>query len=126
MILVDTYLLLWSAADSTRLSPVARNKILDAKDARWFSAVSIWEVAIKRARHKHFRVDASDLRRGLLANDWLELPVSGAHALAVLDLPPLHADPFDRMLLAQARVEGLTLLTSDKVVARYPGEVQRV
>ncbi len=126
MILADTHLLLWSATDSARLSNVARAKILGAKDARWFSAASIWEVAIKRARHKQFRVDASELRRGLLANDWNELPISGAHALAVLDLPPLHADPFDRMLVAQAWVAGLMLLTSDKIVARYPGNVMCV
>ena len=66
------------------------------------------------------------LRRGLLDNGWRELVVSSEHAVATLGLPPLHKDPFDRMLLAQARVEGLSLVTSDELVARYPGDVRKV
>lgn len=73
-----------------------------------------------------FRVEPVRLRRGLLDNGWRDLAVSSEHAVATLDLPPLHKDPFDRMLLAQARVEGLSLVTSDERVARYPGDVRKV
>jgi PIN domain nuclease of toxin-antitoxin system len=66
------------------------------------------------------------LRRGLLDGGYGELAVTSAHAVAVASLPPIHKDPFDRMLIAQAMVEGITLLTSDQVVAQYPGPVQQV
>ena len=73
-----------------------------------------------------FKVDPRRLWRMLLISGYRELPVSSEHAVAVLDLPPLHKDPFDRILVAQARVEGLTLLTADKVVAKYGDGVRRV
>lgn len=99
----------------------------DPNAEAWFSVASIWEATIKHMLgRKEFALDPGALRRGLLANGWRELAVNGAHALAVADLPPLHNDPFDRILLAQAKVEGLTLLTSDKSVARYPGRVMKV
>lgn len=127
MILADTHLLIWAASNSPRLSASAHALIMQANTGRWFSAASIWEIAIKRAkRRSDFRVDPRMLRSGLLSNGWQELVVSGEHAAAVLDLPPIHKDPFDRLLLAQARVEGLTLLTSDKMVAKYPGAVRKV
>jgi PIN domain nuclease of toxin-antitoxin system len=93
----------------------------------WFSVISIWEVAIKFGLGRgEFDVEPRRLRHGLLENGWRELAVSGEHALAIANLPPLHRDPFDRMLVAQAQVEGLTLLTSDRVVAQYPGPVRLV
>ena len=73
-----------------------------------------------------FDVDAHLLRRGLADNGYLELSINIEHALAVLALPPLHKDPFDRMLVAQATVEGFVLLTSDEQVAAYPGPVRRI
>ena len=73
-----------------------------------------------------FRVDPRLLRRGLLENGYTELAVSGAHAVVVDSLPPLHKDPFDRILVAQAQAEGITLLTSDALVARYPGPIRMV
>jgi PIN domain nuclease of toxin-antitoxin system len=92
-----------------------------------FSAASMWEIAIKQSIGRDdFRVDARLLRRGLLDNGYLELAVTGAHAIALDTLPPLHKDPFDRMLVAQARVEGITLLTSDALLAKYPGSVLTV
>jgi PIN domain nuclease of toxin-antitoxin system len=126
-LLIDTHLLLWAAGQPRKLSRTAR-RLLDDPDARlWFSAVSLWEVAIKHALgRKDFRVEPNRLRRGLLDNGWHELAISSEHAVATLDLPPLHKDPFDRMLLAQARVEGLSLVTSDELVARYPGDVRKV
>ncbi|MBL8551929.1 MAG: type II toxin-antitoxin system VapC family toxin [Hyphomonadaceae bacterium] len=127
MILVDTHLLLWSALRSPRLSARARTIIDDPDIEVFFSVASIWEATIKRMLgRKDFADDPRALRQGLLANNWRELDVTGVHALAVADLPPLHKDPFDRILLAQAKVEGMTLLTSDKLVAKYPGKVRKV
>jgi PIN domain nuclease of toxin-antitoxin system len=126
-LLIDTHLLLWAAGQPQKLSRAAR-RLLGDPDARlWFSAASLWEVAIKHSLGREdFRVEPVRLRRGLLDNGWRELAVSSEHAVAALDLPPLHKDPFDRMLLAQARVEGLSLVTSDELVARYPGDVRKV
>ena len=92
-----------------------------------FSAASIWEVAIKQGLGRvDFRADARLLRRGLLDNGYSELAVTSAHAVALDSLPPLHKDPFDRILIAQAMVEGIVLLTADARVAQYPGVVQQV
>ena len=90
-----------------------------------FGAASLWEVAIKNGLgREEFSVDPRLLRRGLLENGYVELPVTGAHAVAVDLLPPTHMDPFDRILVAQAQIEGFTLLTADEVVARYPGPIR--
>ena len=127
ILLVDTHLLLWAAAQPQKLSKTARQVLEDPDAQLWFSAASLWEVAIKRGlRREDFRVEPRRLRRGLIDNGWRELAVSSEHTIAALTLPPIHKDPFDRMLLAQAQVEGLTLVTSDKVVARYPGQVRRL
>jgi PIN domain nuclease of toxin-antitoxin system len=92
-----------------------------------FSAASLWEIAIKRRLGRSdFRVDPRLLRRGLLDNGYLELPVTSEHAVAIDGLPPLHKDPFDRILVAQATVEGMALLTVDPTVARYRGPVRKV
>lgn len=105
----------------------ARTLLERADQQRWFSAASLWEIAIKSALGRaDFVVEPRRLRRGLLDNGWQELAVSGEHAAATLDLPPLHSDPFDRLLLAQAHVEGLTLLTADRMVAQYPVNVRKV
>ena len=86
---------------------------------------SLWEVAIKNGLGRaDFSVDPSLLRRGLLENGYTELPVTGAHAVAVHGLPPIHKDPFDRLLVAQALIEGVTLVTMDEVVRRYPGPIR--
>jgi len=87
----------------------------------------MWEMAIKQALEKDdFQFDVSVLRRNLLDNDYNELPVSGDHAIAIRTLPLIHKDPFDRILIAQAMVEGITLLTADPIVARYPGSIKKV
>lgn len=125
--LADTHLLLWGAQEPARIPKAIRALMDDSNAEAWFSAASIWEATIKHMLgRKDFVVDPSVLRRGLLANGWRELAVAGEHALAVANLPAIHSDPFDRILLAQAKVEGLTLLTSDKAVARYPGKVMKV
>lgn len=126
-LLLDTHLLLWAAGTPERLSARAR-AMIDRSDAEpMVSAASLWEVAIKAGLGREdFQVDASILRRGLLENGYAELPVSGAHATAVARLPDIHKDPFDRILVAQAQLEGITLVTTDAIVARYPGPILSV
>lgn len=126
-VLLDTHLLLWAAGAPGRLPDAARRRIADPETAPLFSAASLWEVAIKAALGRpDFSVDGRLLRRGLLEHGWEELPIRSAHAVEVADLPPLHRDPFDRILVAQARVEGVALITSDRAVAAYPGPVTLV
>ncbi len=126
-LLLDTHLLLWAAGLPERLPAEARDMIGDSLAELHFSPISLWEIVIKRGLGRaDFQVDPHVLRRGLLDNGYLELPVTSAHAVAVAGLPPLHKDPFDRLLVAQATVEGITLLTSDAMVARYPGPVRGV
>jgi len=125
--LLDTHLLLWIAGDTKRLSAKARKLITEPTSELFFSAASLWEIAIKRGLGRDdFKVDARLLRRGLLDNGYREIPIGSEHVVAIDSLPPIHKDPFDRMLIAQAMVEGITLLTSDAVVAQYPGAVRRV
>ncbi|GIK36003.1 MAG: twitching motility protein PilT [Gammaproteobacteria bacterium] len=126
-LLLDTHLLLWAAGMPERLSAPARS-LLEAPDNEiFFSAASLWEIAIKRSLGRdHLQLDVRLLRRGLLDNGYSELPVGSEHAVAVASLPAIHKDPFDRMLVAQAMVEGISLLTSDSVVAQYPGPVRLV
>jgi PIN domain nuclease of toxin-antitoxin system len=126
-LLLDTHLLLWTVGPEERLSSQARLLIGDPESALSFSVASIWEVAIKRSLGRdNFQVDPRLLRRGLLDNGYSELTVTGEHAVAVAGLPPLHKDPFDRLLVAQSIVEGIMLLTADPVVAQYPAPVRRV
>jgi PIN domain nuclease of toxin-antitoxin system len=126
-LLVDTHLLIWAAADDPRIPSNARTMMGGDDVELLFSPASIWEVAIKCGLGRaDFRVDPRLLRRGLLDNGYGELPVTSAHAVAVSDLPAIHKDPFDRLLVAQAQIEGILLLTSDATVARYPGPVRLV
>lgn len=125
--LLDTHVLLWAASQPDRLSNAAR-ALIDSRDNELhFSAASIWEVVIKNGLGRDdFQADAPVLRRGLLDNGFHELPVRSEHTVAVERLPPIHKDPFDRILLAQAQVEGIALLTVNPAVARYPGPVRMV
>ncbi len=126
-LLLDTHLLLWSAGQPERLSATARRLMKDVANELMFSAASFWEIAIKRALGRNdFQTDPRLLRRGLLDNGYSELLISSDHALAIDVLPPIHKDPFDRILVAQAMVEGITLLTVDPLIARYVGPVRRV
>jgi PIN domain nuclease of toxin-antitoxin system len=126
-LLLDTQLLLWAAGQPERLSASARKQIKNPKNELLFSAASIWEISIKNSLGREdFRVEPRLLRRGLLDNGYAELPVTSQHAVNIEGLPPLHKDPFDRMLLAQALTEGITLLTSDAQLARYRGPVRKV
>jgi PIN domain nuclease of toxin-antitoxin system len=125
--LLDTHLLLWAAGQPEKLSAKARRSLDDGNNELFYSVASLWEIVIKRALGRDdFRAEPRLLRRGLLDNGYGELAIVGEHTLALGDLPPIHKDPFDRILVAQARVEGFTLLTSDEQVAKYPGPVRRV
>ena len=126
-LLLDTHLLLWAAGEPDRLPLSAVAEIENASNDLLFSPASLWEVAIKRGLGRDdFTVDPRLLRRGLLDNGYQELPITSEHAVAIDGLPPIHKDPFDRILVAQAIVEGITLLTVDDVVAHYPGPIRKL
>lgn len=125
--LLDTRLLMWAVREPKRVPYAARVLMADMENELVFSVVSIWETAIKSGLGKaSFRTEPRLLRRRLLDNGYIELPLLSDHAVAIDMLPPIHKDPFDRILVAQAMVEGITLLTVDPVVAQYPGPVRRV
>jgi len=118
-LLLDTHLLLWAAGSPDRLPAAARRLLDDPHNEPIFSSASPWEVAIKQGlRRGDLRVDARLLRRGLLDNGYEELPITSEHAVALDTLPPIHKDPFDRILLAQSMIEGITRLTADPLVAQ--------
>jgi len=126
-LLLDTHLLLWAAGSPDQLSAAARPLLEDPSNELLFSAASLWEIAIKRNLGRaDFQVDARVLRRGLLDNGYQELVITAEHAVSIDSLPSIHKDPFDRILVAQATVEGITLLTADDLVAKYPGPVRQV
>jgi PIN domain nuclease of toxin-antitoxin system len=126
-LLLDTHVLLWAAGEPDRLSAAARELLLDPQNELLFSAASLWEIAIKRTLGREdFRVEPRVLRRGLLDNGYVELPITSQHAVSIDGLPPVHKDPFDRLLVAQALVEGVTLVTSDTRLLRYPAPVRGV
>ena len=125
-LLLDTHLLLWAAGQPKRLSAHTRKLLNDSSNELVFSVASLWEVAIKSdLGRSDFKADARVLRRGLQDNGYLELPILGSHAVAVTGLPPLHKDPVDRLLIAQAMVEGIVLLSADPVMLRYGPPVQK-
>jgi len=126
-LLLDTHILLWAAAEPQKLPGSALELLENPSNPLHFSSASIWEVVIKNSLGRpDFHVDPHLLRRGLLDNGYLELPISSQHTLAVSHLPDIHKDPFDRILIAQAESEGFLLLTSDELVAKYPGPIQKL
>lgn len=126
-LLLDTHLLLWAALQPDRLSDTARNLLVEPKNELFFSPASLWEVAVKRNLGRaDFRVDPRVLRRNLLDNGYTELPITSEHTVSMESLPSVHKDPFDRILIAQATVEGITLLTADDLVSQYPGPIRKV
>ena len=118
--LLDTHVLLWAAQDSPALSAAARDILGNPKHDILISVANIWEVVIKSGLGRDdFAVDSVRLREQAIRAGFGELPIRAPHVLEVRALPQVHADPFDRILLAQARVEQLTLLTSDQKVLQY-------
>lgn len=126
-LLLDTQLLLWAVAEPRKIPASTRTLLNDPRSDLCYSVASLWEIAIKNSLGREdFRVDPRLIRRGLLDNGYVELAITGLHALGVDDLPPLHKDPFDRLLVAQAQAEGVVLLTTDATLARYPGSIRKV
>jgi PIN domain nuclease of toxin-antitoxin system len=124
-LLLDTHILIWAAADT--LPSNALPYITDMENTLLFSPASIWEIIIKRNLNRpDFKIDPFLLYRGLLDNGYIEVDITSHHALLVGDLPPIHKDPFDRILIAQAKAEGATLLTADEAIAQYSGMIIRV
>ena len=119
-LLLDTHVLLWAAGRPEKLSAAARDLLLSADNRLFFSAAAFWEIVIKLGiGRRDFRVDPRRLRKRLVVHGYGELPVTAEHALRVDSLPPLHKDPFDRLMIAQALAEGMHLVTADAAVARY-------
>jgi len=120
--LLDTVVWLWSVAEPSRISHKARDVMADVSHEVFLSAVTSWEVAIKGASGKLRLPEPPDLYvpRRMAAQGLRPLAVSHAHALTVFALPAHHRDPFDRLLIAQAKVEDMTLITADRIFDRYP------
>ncbi len=123
-LLLDTHILLWAAGQPEKLSEATRTLLTTPENSLFFSAASIWEIVIKlRLGREDFRVDPYRFTKMLVAHGYTELPITAEHALRVDSLPLPHKDPFDRLLLAQARTEGMLLLTGDAAVAQYQESV---
>jgi len=119
-LLLDTHIILWAAGQPNKLSDKAREMLLDTNNALFFSAASIWEIVIKCGLGRDdFKVDPHRLRKMLVMNGYTELTITSEHALIVDPLPSFHKDPFDRILIAQARSEGMFLLTVDTSIIQY-------
>jgi PIN domain nuclease of toxin-antitoxin system len=116
-LLLDTNALLWALSDPERLAKSAADAIREPTNDVFASVVNAWEIGVKRAKGR--LRGALDLELMLDRHDFRVLPVTMAHALAIESLPPQHHDPFDRMLIAQAQVESLVLVTSDRKMQRY-------
>jgi PIN domain nuclease of toxin-antitoxin system len=124
-LLLDTHLLVWAMGSPGRLPAGLAEMLEDPRHTPVFSVASLWELVIKQSLGRpDFRVQPTVLRRALLEGGWQELAIEARHALAVAQLPPLHRDPFDRLLLAQATADGLLLITADSPLATYPGPVR--
>ena len=119
-LLFDTHAAIWAVHDENRFSITLRSLINDPTTILTFSAISIAEIAIKRAHDRDdFPFEPTIIRTALLDAGYEEVVLTGAHALELRTLPPIHRDPFDRMLVAQTRTEGSTLLTADVTLQKY-------
>lgn len=116
-VILDTHILLWWWADSARLTHDLRDLIADPTHEVFVSAVSIAEIAVKKSKGR--LVVREDFSEGIDADGFAELPLTALHAGRLASLPMLHRDPFDRMLVAQAQVEGATLITMNRMVRKY-------
>lgn len=126
-LLLDTHFLLWAAGLEGRMPPEAREMMADPGNMLVFSVASLWEISIKHSLGRGgFQADPRGMRRGMRDGGYEELTISGEHAVAAGALPPIHRDPFDRMLIAQATVERMVLLTVDSRIAKYPGPIRKL
>jgi PIN domain nuclease of toxin-antitoxin system len=127
MLLLDTHLILWCAFEPERLSAKASRQLRSREVPLAFSVASLWEVAIKTSLARPgFSVDVGVLHGALLSEGFVELPIQAAHIARVARLPWIHRDPFDRLLVAQAMEDKLTLLTADAALKAYGRFVRRV
>lgn len=125
--LIDTHILIWLSMRTSRLDAATRDILEDSRNEIYFSAISIFEIAIKQQLSKRdFLAEATGVRRAMLREGFIELTVDGMHAAFVATLPTIHKDPFDRLLVAQASVEGITLITADEQIALYPGPILKI
>ncbi|MEZ5436724.1 MAG: type II toxin-antitoxin system VapC family toxin [Pseudomonadales bacterium] len=126
-VLLDTHIALWAITDSPRLTAVARELIAAESTVVWVSAASVWEIAIKHALGRgDMPVSGADAVRYFRESGYRLLAIAPEHAAAVEELPSHHQDPFDRLLVAQALLEPMRLLTNDPQVARYSDTILRV
>jgi len=123
-LLLDTHIFLWCIKNDKRLSKTTRTKILQASDV-YISSASIWEATIK-VKLKKLDIDISQMVEAIGKSGFLELPITAYHAAAVFNLPEIHRDPFDRMLIAQTMTEPLTFLTADELLQSYSELVEIV
>ena len=123
--ILDTHTFLWMVTNDRRLSGTARNVIADGANQLFLSAVSMWEIVLKAGVGKlHLQGEpARFVDREIQRNRLSPLPIQAAHVLRVPSLPAIHKDPFDRLLIAQAQVENLPLITTDPEITRYPVQV---
>ena len=125
--LLDTHFLIWIPIADRRTPASLSSLLSDPANEFLFSAASMWEIAVKHSAGKvDFPYESRGIRTRLLGAGYEELPVLSEHAIAVESLEPIHKDPFDRLLIAQAIVEGIILLTTDRTVAKYKGPIQRL
>ena len=123
-LLLDTHILLWAAGEPQKLPVKIRQLIEDEENTLFFSTASIWEIVMKNGLGRSdFQIEPRMFRSALMDNGYLEVPITSEHVLFVHDLPPLHKDPFDRILVAQSSIEGMALLTVDQAVIDYGGTV---
>ncbi|TVR94102.1 MAG: type II toxin-antitoxin system VapC family toxin [Spirochaetaceae bacterium] len=119
-VLLDTHIALWAVTDAPHLPSSARELIVDPSNEIWVSAASVWEIAIKHALdRKTMPISGKEAVHWFSVSGYRELSIASRHTAAVEELPNIHTDPFDRLLVAQAHTEPLRLLTHDKVVAQY-------
>jgi PIN domain nuclease of toxin-antitoxin system len=125
--LLDTHFVLWLPINFREIRTEARKILLNPDNQFVFSVSSIWEIAIKKGLGRpDFPHDPREMRKLLIENGYGELTIESRHVVMVDSMPPIHKDPFDRILIAQAMVEGITLLTADPVIAKYPGPIRKV
>jgi PIN domain nuclease of toxin-antitoxin system len=126
-LLLDTHVALWAITDSPKLGPNARELILSAKSTVWISSATVWEIAIKHGLGRgDMPISGDEAVRYFRTADYQFLPIEPEHAATVESLPNHHQDPFDRILIAQAIVEPMRLLTHDDVMTRYSDTIVRV
>ena len=123
-ILLDTNILLWIAGSPEKIPENILNQIQDTQNTLFFSAASIWEIAIKHALGKpDFSFDPLTIYQALVENNYTELSITSSHATAIQHLQKIHKDPFDRMLIAQAIAENMLLMTADRTIVKYSAPV---